>query len=156
MKCSWIEPNLLAASSTPISAEDILSLHAQGIRGLLSLPEQPLTRYRTITPDLFARLDMLSFHVPVIDQHPPTPAQAQAILHILAEMQAQQRPILVHCQAGVGRTGTVLHLYYLAQGLSMLQARAIIRTRRVQCILLSDTQSAFLESFAQQRTARFQ
>jgi hypothetical protein len=52
--------------------------------------------------------------------------------------------------ARVGRTGTVLHLYYLVQGHSLPLARAKIQERRVQCILLSASQTAFLEAFAQQ------
>jgi protein-tyrosine phosphatase len=54
----------------------------------------------------------------------------------------------VHCQAGVGRTGTVLHLYYLAQGLTYEEANAKVRAKRIQCILLTELQVEFLKEFA--------
>lgn len=150
MKCSWIEPGILAASSTPITEDDIWSLHGEGIGAILSLTEHPLTRYRQITPALLGDLAIAYFHVPVPDQYAPTVGQAREILHIIAAMAAQQRPLLVHCQAGVGRTGTVLHLYYLGQGLSLEQAQAKIRVTRPACLLLSEVQMAFLETFSSQ------
>ncbi|MFZ6030418.1 MAG: protein-tyrosine phosphatase family protein [Chloroflexota bacterium] len=83
-------------------------------------------------------------HVPVPDQHSPTVSQAEEILGIVEAMAIERRPLFIHCNAGVGRTGTALHLYYLSKGLSMGEAREIIRKRRIQCILLTDVQLQFL------------
>jgi atypical dual specificity phosphatase len=148
MKISWVEPGLLAASDIPISVADIVSLHAQGIRAILTLTERPLTALKVMEPALFTRLDIALHHIPVIDQHPPTHDQANTIIATIAEAAAQQLPLLVHCHAGVGRTGTALHLYYMAQGHSFAAARAHIRARRIQCVLLSPSQEAFVQSFA--------
>ncbi|MEM8531373.1 MAG: dual specificity protein phosphatase family protein [Chloroflexota bacterium] len=147
MKISWIEPNLLAASDIPLGAKDIHSLYQQGIRTLLSLTEQPLFAQRQITPALLTDLDMAYFHVPVPDQYPPTLEQAREILQIIAQAAAEKRPLLVHCHAGVGRTGTILHLYYLERGYTFEEAKAQIRRKRVQCILLSEEQLAFVREF---------
>jgi predicted protein tyrosine phosphatase len=138
---------VLAAGGIPLDAKDLLALHAQGIRAILSLTEHPLLAFREIPPALLAGLDITYLHVPIPDQHPPTFEQAQHILHLIKTMATQQRPLLIHCHAGVGRTGTILHLYYLAQGRSWDETKAKIRATRVQCLLLADEQIAFLRAY---------
>jgi atypical dual specificity phosphatase len=147
MKISWIEPDTLAASGIPLDVKDLRALHGQGIRAMLSLTEHSLLTFRAITPELLAELDITYLHVPIPDQHPPTSDQAQHILHLIKTMAAQQRPLLIHCHAGVGRTGTILHLYYLAQGRSWEETKAKIRATRVQCLLLADEQLTFLRAY---------
>lgn len=147
MKISWIEPNILAASGIPIDAKDIRSLHQQGIRAILSLTEQPLWSQREITPILFNELDIHYYHMPVPDHQPPSQEQATQFVDFVEHMIVGQKPLLVHCHAGVGRTGTLLHLYYLTQGYTYEAAYNEVKRKRVQCILLSDTQKQFLQSY---------
>jgi protein-tyrosine phosphatase len=147
MKISWIEPTRLAASGIPLDAKDIRSLHEQGIRAILSLTEQPLFAQREITAAPLEGLDIAYYHEPVRDQYPPNASQAQQIRAIISAMQVQQRPLLIHCHASVGRTGTILHLYYLKHGQTFEEAKAEIRRKRVQCILLSDEQLRFLRTY---------
>ncbi len=148
MKISWIEPGQLAASGIPLDAKDLRSLQQQGIRAILSLTEQSLLAQREITHDILDAMDICLFHVPVRDQYPPNAAQVEKILTVIHTMQSDHRPLLIHCHAGIGRTGTILHLYYLAQGHTLAQAREHIRQKRVQCILLSDEQMQFLAAYS--------
>ncbi|MBA3533900.1 MAG: dual specificity protein phosphatase family protein [Ardenticatenales bacterium] len=146
MKISWIEPGVLAASSVPFDVRDVRALHTQGIRAILSLTEHPLTIFRSITPALFVELDIAYCHAPVRDHHAPELSQARRIVAFLQAMKTEGRPAFVHCHAGVGRTGTALHLYFLSEGLTLEEARARVRARRPQCILLSEAQEAFLSN----------
>jgi atypical dual specificity phosphatase len=148
MKIDWVDSSILAAGSIPFSAKDICSLHQQGIRAVLSLTTHPLTISRDITSDLFQELDIIYFHAPIRDHHPPDLPQVHTILNFIAQMKAEERPVLVHCHAGVGRTGTILHTYFLAQGLSLAEAKARVKAGRIQCMLLSERQESFLADFA--------
>jgi atypical dual specificity phosphatase len=154
MKINWIDPSILAASSIPFSANDIRSLHAQGIRAILSLTTRPLTTSKDITPELLQDLDITYVHCPIQDHHSPDLDQAYQILQLIDQMKAGGRPIFVHCHAGVGRTGTILHLYFLAQGFSLEEAKARVKIVRPQCILLSERQMAFLADFATRQLSR--
>jgi protein-tyrosine phosphatase len=60
----------------------------------------------------------------------------------------------VHCFAGQGRTGCVLHAYYLLRGYSLPDAKYEVTLKRAICDFngLSNEQKAFIEEFAQGRT----
>ncbi|MBA3468624.1 MAG: dual specificity protein phosphatase family protein [Herpetosiphonaceae bacterium] len=151
MKISWIEPDQLAASSIPCSLADMKSLHKQGIRAIISLPERPITRFRGIDADLLANLDITYLHVPIQDHYAPTLDQAQTIIRFIRSQTAQSRPVLVHCNAGVGRTGTILHTFFIARGLSVAEARMAIQQVRPQSTLVSFAQREFLGELVNQR-----
>jgi atypical dual specificity phosphatase len=152
LRCSWIVPNVLAASSIPVSEENIRELHEQGVRAILTLTEAPLSGFRTISEELFRELDIVAYHAPIPDQYAPSLPQAREILAFIEQMERQQRPVLVHCHAGVGRTGTILHLYFMGRGLSLAESRKQVQRTRAQCILLSDHQEEFLRGYREQGT----
>src|SRR5579859_3373855 len=147
MELSWIEAGVLAASSIPVSEADIRSLHNQGIRAIVSLIEYPLTNFSELPTSLFEALNITYYHSPIPDQHAPELTQAQDIVRFIQTMREQQRPVLVHCHAGIGRTGTILRAYYLTQGYRLEEAAHLVRQRRPQCILLSEEQTEFLRRF---------
>ena len=152
MKIDWIEPGVIAASDIPIGVRDLQSLYQQGIRAIVTLTEHPLTVQAGITAQVLDEIGLTCLHAPVVDQYPPDLATVQEVTRFTAQMKAQGRPVLFHCHAGIGRTGTMLHALYLAEGLSLRDAQAKVKAARPssQFLMLSDVQKAFLEDLASQ------
>src|SRR5262245_27317054 len=151
MKFSVIEAGNLVASSIPFNAKDIRSLHQQGVRAIISLTERSLIGMSDISQTLLNELDLTYFHAPVRDHYLPDWVQASHILDFIKQMKVEQRLTFIHCHAGVGRTGTILHAYFLGRGLSLAEAKARVKARRIHCTLLSPEQEAFLSEFAREQ-----
>ena len=154
MNISWIEKGVLAASPLPRRDADLQALHEQGIRAILTLTERPLTAQREISPGMPDQLDITLLNIAIDDFHPPTPEQAEEAVAFIDQMAAEGRPVLVHCLAGQGRTGCVLHAYYLLKGYGLQDAKYAVSMRRPICDFngLSDAQQVFIEHFAEGRT----
>lgn len=150
MKIDWIEDAKLAAGGIPLGLGDLEDLHRQGIRAIVTLTESPITHQREITPEVLRHLDIEAFHFPIVDQFPPQVEQVADGVRFVDQMMAEGRPVYVHCHAGIGRTGTFLHAYYLAKGASLEEAKAKVKASKLtsQFLMLSDAQRAFLEQLA--------
>lgn len=150
VKINWIEPGVVAASGIPLGVKDLQSLYEQGIRAIVTLTEHPLTVQEEITTQVLAEIGLTCLHAPIVDQYPPDMATVRETAQFINQMKAQGQPVLLHCHAGVGRTGTMLHAYYLAEGFSLEEAKAKVKTYKPssQFFMLSDAQKTFLETFA--------
>jgi protein-tyrosine phosphatase len=145
---SWIIAKRLAAGPTPLDLKDIQRLAGQGVRTIITLTEQPLTRFDDITPAALARLDVRLTHHGFADASAPSSEQAHAILGELHSALKMNMPVYLHCFGGSGRTGTILHLLLLSAGLPLIATRRLIKQRRPQCLRLTEEQHAFVQSWA--------
>jgi atypical dual specificity phosphatase len=150
MKIDWIEPGLIAASGIPLGVKDLRSLYEQGIRAIIALTEHPITAQREISSQVLDQIGLTCLHVSIVDQYPPDAGTVWQTRQFISQMKAQGKSVLLYCHAGVGRTGTMLHAYYLAEGLSLEEAKARVKASKPssQFFMLSDAQKAFLEEFA--------
>jgi len=94
----------------PRRREEIQWLYDRGIRRILSLERIPSyeTAHRAILD-----LGIENRRILVPDWEPPTVEQAREILDLLQDSLETLTPLLVHCLAGIGRTGTVHALYLI-------------------------------------------
>ena len=69
-------------------------------------------------------------HLPVRDFQPPTPEQIKDFVEFAKNARSEGKKLVVHCDAGIGRTGTLLACYLVSKGYSATDAIKEVRMKR--------------------------
>ncbi len=143
----WIDEPWLLGSSNP-TTDDLKKLRVEGFNMIVSLLEEDLQapHYDAAT---VGAMGYKRRNIPVQDFHPPKLRQLAEFVDLLAR-QPEGTKIIVHCYAGVGRTGTFGAAYWIARGLSVDEALKKIRNARPQAVETVEQHDA-LEEFARTR-----
>ncbi len=122
--------------------DDLPILHAAGIRAVVSLLNIPSDAA------VYESAGFAFLCLPIPDGAAPTVEQADAFVRFARERRTAQKPVAVHCEAGLGRTGTILGAYLISEGRSA--ADAIREIRAVEPSAIETVrQIQFLEQYAQ-------
>ncbi len=141
----WIDEPRLLGSCNP-TTHDLDTLRAQGFTLIVSLLEENLQPPR-YDPSLVESLGYARYNIPVMDFHPPQMDQLVEFVEFLRQ-QAKDVKAIVHCHAGIGRTGTFAAAYWIAQGVPVEEALGKVRAARPQAVETPE-QRAALDRFAE-------
>jgi len=143
---SWVDQPHLAAMAAPGSADDLTWLRRHKVDVVVSLTEYPLPR------DWIDDAGLMVVNVPVPDMEPPTDRQLDYLIDTIRKANTSGMAVAVHCEAGMGRTGTVLAAYFVSQGMSWAEAVERVRELRPGSVETTEQERA-VQRFAN-RTAR--
>ena len=128
----WVFPGQLLAGEYPASSyspeharQRIASFLKEGFDTFIDLTSPgEVTPYEPILRQEAAEFSVQAHYqrFPIGDYGLPTIKQMQTILEHIATARQQGRKIYLHCQGGIGRTGTVVGCILADQGLSGQQA----------------------------------
>ncbi len=132
----WILPGRLAGMARPRTG-NADELWRQGLRAVVTLTEEP-------PPSELARAGFALHHEPIRDFAAPSAEALRRTVDFLAGQLAAGRPAVVHCHAGIGRTGTVLAAYLVSTGLAADEAIERIRALRPGSLETEEQEQAVL------------
>jgi len=143
----WVIEGELAAMAMPDGyEEDWRELRRLGVGAVVNLT---LRGFYMEDPEKYG---LASLHLPIADFEAPEPQQVDRFLEFCDEQMAAGRPVVVHCVAGRGRTGTMLACYMVRKGMDPDEAVSWVRRIREGAVENSEQMDA-VRAYALRRQA---
>ena len=148
---SWVIKDKLAGSGMPMNYSQFLWVTTHGVKAIVTVREVPLPSkwFSNGNSD-----DVDYFHLHVEDYGAPSIEEIDNTIDYIQQQISNKKPVMVHCAAGRGRTGTILAAYLIKkENLTANQAIKKIRSMRPGSIQ-SDRQEMALYVYEQYLTSK--
>lgn len=144
MDLTWILDRKLAASSAPYDKNELLKWKKMGIKAVLNLLED-YEKY--VSDDEYVKLGFDYLNFPIRDMDAPSLEDLGKVVKWIDEKIEEGKKVLVHCYAGLGRTGTVISAYLIYKfNFKPDEAVKFVRSKRPGSVQ-SFSQFVILEAF---------
>jgi len=132
--------NYLYASGKPTKEREIKWLYNRGVNAILTLTEDPLPEH------WFNMKNWEILHLSIEDHSILKNSDIQQAVSFIEQMENEDKRILVHCAAGIGRTGTVLAAHFMEK-MNISNIEAIKKLRELRPRSIEKNQEIALESY---------
>ena len=139
---TWFLDGRLGAMPRPTLGE-LKRLRAVGVGTVITLTDE------WHNPVVFRTADLRSVHIPVPDMRAPSMEQVREFVAEVEAAFARGEKVVVHCLAGLGRTGTMIACYLVAHGRTADEAIEEVRRNRRGSIQSLEQEMAIYEWWAE-------
>lgn len=152
----WVIPGTLAGMPMPFVhpqrrmngggsleaySDDLPILQRAGIRCVVSLLNLPSDA------PVYQAAGFSFLCLPVANGGAPSLEQATEFIRFVGENRSKNQAVAVHCEAGLGRTGTMLATYLISTGKTAAEAIRVVRSFEKSAVE-TERQIQFLEKYA--------